>query len=359
MARERDDLLARWRGRVRALPSARALDTPTLNDHIPAFLDELAAALRSRSDGSVPDAECAVTAPEHGEQRAEVGFDIVEVVAEYGILRECIHEVAEAGGQPLQGRPLQIVNRLLDGAVAAAIKTFAAQKARELQRRREEYLAFVAHDLRTPLSAIALAAGVLEMKFGTDDPTSPVCRMVGTLRRNARTLGALVDKVIEENSNLLAGDTVRPERRAFDLWPLVEAVLQDVRPIAGASGPKLINAVPDALGAYGDASLVRRVLQNLIGNALKYTPAGEVVVTARAVAGGVECAVRDTGAGIPADRLARVFEPFETDPDKSGGAGLGLAIVKTFVEAHGGTVSVESAPGAGSTFTFLLPAKPA
>lgn len=354
VTKERDSLLKKWRHQVRQLPSAAHLDTPALNDHIPAFLDELVSSLRSRSDETIQEAVCDGTPPAHGVQRAHDGFDIVEVVAEYNILRECVHELAEANGRPLQGRTFQIVNRLLDGAIGAAVKTFATQKALEVQRRREEYLAFVVHDLRTPLGAISLAANVLELKFGAEDASS-VGRMVRTLRRNVLHLGALVEKVLDENTNLQVEAGVKLERRELDLWPLVEALVHDLHP--GADGTTLINDVPEDLVAYADAGLLRRVLQNLIANAIKYTPRGEVTISARAVEDGVECSIRDSGEGIPADRLHKVFEPFETDPNKQGGVGLGLAIVKTFVEAHEGRVTVESAVGVGSTFRFTLPAK--
>ncbi|HEX7958134.1 MAG TPA: HAMP domain-containing sensor histidine kinase [Pyrinomonadaceae bacterium] len=100
------------------------------------------------------------------------------------------------------------------------------------------------------------------------------------------------------------------------------------------------------------------IFQNLISNAIDYTPNGEVTVGARAGegSGAVECRVVDNGAGIPADRLEKVFDKLETDPDEKGGMGLGLAIVKQFVEAHGGRVSVDSEPGQGSTFRFTIPA---
>src|SRR5687767_5203593 len=90
---ERGALLASWREQVRQLPSARHLDTPTLNDHVPAFLDELATAFRLVDDETIPEALLAATAPAHGEQRYGDGYDIVEVVAEYNILRGCIHDL--------------------------------------------------------------------------------------------------------------------------------------------------------------------------------------------------------------------------------------------------------------------------
>jgi two-component system phosphate regulon sensor histidine kinase PhoR len=122
---------------------------------------------------------------------------------------------------------------------------------------------------------------------------------------------------------------------------------------------RLINQVPDDLVVYADASLLTRVFQNLIANAVAYAPRGEVTMGAREVGaeGTIECWVSDNGAGIPPERLEKVFDKAETDPEKEGGSGLGLAIVKTFVEAHGGKVSVESKEGLGSTFRFMLPPK--
>ena len=105
--------------------------------------------------------------------------------------------------------------------------------------------------------------------------------------------------------------------------------------------------------------MLRRVFQNLVANAIKYTPRGTVVIGARARESedAVECWVTDNGTGMPHERLEKIFDKFESDPDQVDGLGLGLAIVKTFVEAHGGHVTVESVEGAGSTFRFTLPGR--
>jgi signal transduction histidine kinase len=183
--------------------------------------------------------------------------------------------------------------------------------------------------------------------------------MFKTLRRNVEHLAALVSKVIEESANLETESGIKLERRDLDLWPLVEAQIRDLQPVAGASNTQLCDAVPEDLVVYADADLLRRVIQNLITNAIRYTPNGDVTIGAREMPAErlVECWVSDNGAGIPEDRLTRVFEPFETDPGPQGGLGLGLSIVKTFIEAHGGKVSVESKKDLGSTFRFTLPRK--
>ena len=110
-------LLSRWRQQVRHLPSARQLDVPTLNDHIPGLLDELAAALQSMSDQTIPEALIEGSPPVHGLQRLQDAFDIEEVVAEYNILSGCTHDLADENGLSLQGKPFHIINRVLDHAI--------------------------------------------------------------------------------------------------------------------------------------------------------------------------------------------------------------------------------------------------
>jgi signal transduction histidine kinase len=149
------------------------------------------------------------------------------------------------------------------------------------------------------------------------------------------------------------------ERRECDLWPLVESLIHDLHPVAGTGTTRLTNAVNEDCVVFADASLLRRILQNLIANAIAYTPKGEVVIEAREAgrAGDVEIEVRDNGNGISPEHCNTVFDKHDTDSDREGGLGLGLAIVKTFVEAHDGSVTVESQLGVGSTFRFTLPGR--
>ena len=344
---------------MKQLPSAQQLDVPALNDHIPHFLEELASAFQSHSRATIPEALEGSSPPAHGLQRLQEAFDLEEVVAEYNILRGCIHDLAEKNGLSLQGEPFHIMNRVLDQAIGLAVQTYATERALEVQRRREEYLAFVAHDLRTPLNAISLATRVLEVTFQERSERAETAQMLKTLGRNVQHLQRLVENIIQENTNLQTETGIKLERREFDLWPLVEALIHDLRPVAGTGSTKLINKVPHRLVVYADASLLRRIFQNLIANAIKYTPRGKVVIKAQQIesADVVECRVSDNGTGIPPEHLEKVFEEFETGSQNEGGLGLGLAIVKTFVEAHGGKVTLESKQGEGSTFQFTLPGK--
>jgi two-component system phosphate regulon sensor histidine kinase PhoR len=355
----RADLLARWREQVRQLPSAKHLDTPTLNDYVPTLLDELATALQAATEKTIPDALLEGSPPRHGFQRFQDGFDILEVVAEYNILRGCIHDLAERHGLSLQGNAFHIMHRVFDEAIGLAIQTFSTQQALESQRRRDEYLAFVAHDVRTPLNAISLVTTLLELERPEQREKSETFSMLKTLRRNVQQIEALVEKVLKESAHVQTETGAKLERREFDLWPLVQAVIHDLNPVIATSRTRLINEVPVDLTAFADASLIRRVFQNLVANAITYTPRGKVVIGARGTGaeGGLECWVSDNGSGIPEDRLDKIFDKLESDPQNPEGTGLSLAIVKTFVEAHGGRVTVEAKQGAGSTFRFTLPGK--
>src|SRR5579871_5998935 len=229
--KERDALLLQWRQQVRALPCAQHLDTPTLNDHVPGLIDEFAVALEVRSEETIPEALSECSPSIHGVQRVHDGFDIEEVVAEYNILRGCIHDLADTHGLSLQGKPFHILNRVFDGAIGLAVQAYATQRALEVQHHRGEYLTFVAHDLKTPLNAISLATKVLELKI--NEPNAGTVQMLKTLHRNVERLDGLVDKVLEENTNLITELGIRLERRTFDLWPLVAALIYDLHPVAG------------------------------------------------------------------------------------------------------------------------------
>ena len=335
---------------------AHNLDVPTLNDHIPDLLEELACELEACSEGSMIEGlkDYPVT---HGLDRLRLGFDVEEVVAEYNALRGVIQDLVERHDLGLRGAVNRTINRVIDISIGLAVKTYAAQKALEIQQRREEHLTFVAHDLRSPLAAIAMAARLLEVAVPDVGRDERAAMLLGTMHRNVTRLNSLVVKVVQEEANLKTQVNERVERREVNLRELVETLVEDLRPLADASGLKLINEIPAGLTAFADAGMLSLIFQNLISNAIDYTTNGRVTVGARACEGSaaVECWVVDDGAGIPADRLEKVFDKLESDPDKKSGMGLGLAIVKQFVEAHGGRVSVESELGRGSTFRFTIP----
>jgi len=242
-------------------------------------------------------------------------------------------------------------------AMAAQLQE-AQRHQRELEGMRRDLIAWAGHDLRTPLASVraiveALADGVVE------DPET-IQRYLRTAQRDIRALSELIDDLFEL-SQLDAGG-LQLEQGPNSLADLVSDTIESFSAVASQGGVALTGEVaPDVDPVVMDGGKIGRVLANLVGNAVRHTPAGGAVriVVSRAL-GDAEVRVVDTGEGIPDADLPHVFERFyrgeKSRSRATGGAGLGLAIAKGIVEEHGGRIWVESAPGAGACFAFTLPA---
>lgn len=348
------ELIAHWREQARTLPSARQLDQLALTDHIPDLVAEITRDLALHRDDALSFDHAQGSPPVHGVQRFHDGFDLREVVAEYHVLRDAFQTIAERHGMIVVGETARTINRRIDAAIGLAVEAFAALQAIECKKQQEEHLAFIAHDLRTPLNAVAMVMEEINLCL---DKTAraQIEDLLAVAVRNLQRLEALVKRVMETNMEASGeGGVFHPERRQFDLWPLMQRLIHDLSPLAAKVGIQVRNEVPRSLIVDADAGLLAQVFQNLLGNAFKYAANGKIVISAHEGQGVATCTVQDNGAGIPPEMLPKIFDKLESDPGKDG-AGLGLAIVKQIVEAHGGAVSVESTPGEGAIFTFTLP----
>src|SRR5687768_5758798 len=157
----------------------------------------------------------------HGLDRLRLGFDVEEVVGEYNALRGVIQDLIERHDLSLRGPVNRTINRVIDMSIGLAVKTYAAQKALEIQQRREEHLAFVAHDLRTPLSAISMAAKLLEAAVPDVVKDERAATLLETMHRNVSRLNSLVVKVVQEEVNLKAAVNERLKRRDVNVRGLV------------------------------------------------------------------------------------------------------------------------------------------
>ena len=250
------------------------------------------------------------------------------------------------------------------GALAVAFNemadTIAAQiqQIRTMDNLRRDLVANVSHDLRTPLVSIHGYIETILMKeegLNTEDRT----RYLRTVLQSTERLKKLVDELFEL-SRLEASDS-SPAPEEFPIAELVQDVVQKHQILAERRGVTLAADVPrDLPFVFADIALMERVFQNLLDNAIKFTPRGGTVTITLAPAGSaVNVTVADTGEGIPRDELPHVFERFHRgrrpDDDQSAGAGLGLAIVKKILDKQGLTISVASAPHEGTAFSFRLP----
>ena len=187
--------------------------------------------------------------------------------------------------------------------------------------------------------------------------TTPQAEDVALIRAATAELRELVDAVLDLSSLHTAKISIA--RAPIDLGAIAAEVARGLRPQVEARGVALVvEAQPDLPLVRGDAGRLRQVVTNLVGNAVKFAAHGRVTVALGRDGAGVVMAVRDDGPGIPAESMPMLFQPFEQvggARERRGGSGLGLAICKRIVEAHGGEISVESEPGAGSTFRVRLP----
>ncbi|HEY1376292.1 MAG TPA: response regulator [Gemmataceae bacterium] len=234
--------------------------------------------------------------------------------------------------------------------------TAANERLREADRRKDEYMAMLAHELRNPLAPIRNALHVLQLK--KDEATVEQVRQM--LGRQVGHLAHLVDDLLD--AARVAADRVVLRKERLDLAQLARVAANDQADAFRDVGVDLAADVPETpVWVSGDWTRLTQVLGNLLHNAAKFTDrGGHVTVAVRAAGPAAVLTVTDTGAGIPADLLPRLFTSFSQAAqglDRTrGGLGLGLAVVKRLVELHGGAVRVESAgPGKGATFTVELP----
>jgi signal transduction histidine kinase len=281
-----------------------------------------------------------------GQRMQDLGRDLAPSEDEF--------ELADSG-RVFRGYTAPIARQ--DGSVAGRIWTLREVTAdRRLERLRDAFVAAVSHELRTPLTSMS---GFLELLADEEHALGPTGRRyVEVIRRsNSRLRGAVEDLLLvaEIEAERLE---LRPE--PTDLAQLAAEAVEASLPAAAENGIELLLDVKGRLPLEGDAARLRQVLDNLVSNALKFTPdGGSVTLSARNGDGPLRVEVADTGIGIPQDELGQLFSRFYRASTATRraipGTGVGLVIARAIVEAHGGTISLESTEGEGTRVTVVLP----
>jgi signal transduction histidine kinase len=266
--------------------------------------------------------------------------------------------------RPFTDKQIDLVTTFADQAVIAIenVRLFdeIQDKSRQLEeasQHKSQFLANMSHELRTPLNAI-LGYTELMTDGAYGEPSENMLGVLKRLEANGKHLLGLINDVLDL-SKIEAGQLVL-ELSDYCIQDIAQTVRNTLEPLA--ADKKLgfkVEVAQQLPSGHGDGRRLTQVLINLVGNAIKFTDAGEVAIKAEAHSGSFHVSVRDTGPGISSADQARLFQEFQQADNaitkKKGGTGLGLAISKRIIEMHGGRIWVESQPGQGSTFAFTLP----
>ena len=231
----------------------------------------------------------------------------------------------------------------------------ATQHLRELDQMKDAFLQAVSHDLRTPLTSVLGIAATLD-RGHQQLAASEVRDLLGRLAGNARKLGRLLTNLLDLE-RLTQGSTLDPDRQRVDLGELVSRIVKDAGPELLGERPISLETAPVLIAV--DAPKVERIVENLLANAARHTPAGTPVwVRVQAAGGGALMVVEDAGPGVPAEVRQAIFQPFQQGPTITAhapGSGIGLALVVRFAGMHGGRAWVQERPGGGASFRVFLP----
>ncbi|MEX2283855.1 MAG: sensor histidine kinase [Gemmatimonadota bacterium] len=359
-----EKILAEFEAFARSIVPAGSMNIAELRDHAQQMLTVITRDLdtpqtkregkekaKGQSDASESEASPDTPAQEHGSGRATSGFTIAAMVSEYRALRSSVVRLwTEGKGELNAGDLADLIrfNEAIDQALAESTLRFMG----DLDQTRDTFIGILGHDLRTPLGAIVTSAKFL-LDVGELTPTART--LASTIASSSLRMNAMVGDLLDFTRSRL-GIAMPIERAATDLGQVVRGTVEE----SLAARPDMmikVDMIGDLRGEW-DAPRLSQAFSNLLSNAISHGSTGTpITVTARAVADQLVVSVHNHGTPIPADQFHQIFDPMSSSlaaSRNSNHLGLGLYIVQQVVDAHGGTVEVNS-DNAGTTFTVRLP----
>jgi signal transduction histidine kinase len=349
-----DEIVAEWEAFAHTLlPAAATMTSLALRDHAKPILQAIAKEIQSDRAGASPLDKSAATT--HGALRHLSGFNLLQLGSEYGALRASVIKLWRSHlAQEHHGAldDLTRFNEAVDQALAESIASYAE----ELARSRDTFLAILGHDLRSPLTAVAMSGHYLS-RAGLHGGQQEV-RALARIQRGAAKMDAMIRDLLEYTRTRLGrGVPIVPE--ACNIGRICEAAIEEMR--SGHPERAFLLRISGDLDGSFDGARLEQVIGNLLNNAVQHG-AGDsaVILEAHGESGTVSVRVTNHGSPITADALQVIFNPLVQVPspaDERGSTslGLGLFIARSIVEGHGGTLEVESSAAGGTVFTARLP----
>jgi signal transduction histidine kinase len=356
-------ILVEWEAFARSLPLGASMDIRGLRDHAKEMLAVIADDLeqpqthRQQADKAqgLSDARsrrAPTAAQEHGAGRAESGFTVEAMVAEFRALRASVTRLWMIGRQQATASDLEELirfNEAIDQAIAESISTYA----REVAQSKERFLAILGHDLRTPIGAIVTSTRFM---LDTDALVEPHLTLVTRMEKTARRMNRLVTDLLEFTRTRF-GDSIPITPAPMDAMHMVEDIAAEIR--SSYEGTQVnVQFQGDTRGSW-DCERLTQAVMNLVSNAVHHGAEGTPIdISVIGDADDVAISIRNQGPPIPANQMGRIFDAMKELQSPSGKdrrhLGLGLYIVDKIVRAHGGSVHVESGEGA-TVFSVQLP----
>ena len=356
-------ILTEWEAFARSLPIGGTMDVEALRDHAEQMLAVIARDLdthqtdaqqddKARGQDDADRRSTITAAQEHGAGRADSGFSVSQMVAEFRALRASVTRLwltAEAEWTPADLQDLVRFNEAIDQAIAESITRYSG----DLAESKERFLAILGHDLRTPLGAIITAT---KFMLDTGELTEPHLTLVGRVATSARRMNRMVEDLVEFTRTRF-GDSIPVVRTELDL----RKVIVDVASEVGATYPQSsvhVEITGDLRGKW-DGERLAQALTNLVSNAVQHGASTPITLLARGLPHEVQVCIHNDGPPIAQAHHAGLFEAMKNargdGPRDKQHLGLGLYIVEKIVTAHGGSIDVTSSAGQGTTFMVHLP----